>query len=896
MSPRPTAKPRKRPPASNARPQRVEPIATTTVQKRMLVVAVGLAIGLTLATARAVVLQTTESAALQREAARNYVRTSTLDDWRGDILDRNGALLAVTVHRWSVTVDPTLIEEPAETAAALAPILGMPASEVHERIDPATAKAAVDEAELRNPASQLARALSAPMTRLLARMWGTPKASFDRRLDLLEKFFQLEQLQNRAVFGLVDRLAEAAEHTATALSADVDKLRFFPTRGRRFAYIARDLDDQTVRELKQARAAASRRCRELKQAGERCVNPLSRVWTRPEPRRYYPKRELAAPLLGVVGRESRGLSGIERSMDAILSGRQHMVSTIKDSHGRRIFLDGLPDDAALCGPSVELTIDQQIQSVAERELAKACLASGARAGYAVVMRVDTGEVLAAANFPSYNPNTFQQWFSDRQPLKDERLALGQRRHDLAMSREWALNRRAFPGHHETVERETKAALEREVDAFVEFQHGFPNASRNTAFLDVYEPGSITKVFTVAAALEEGLVSLGDVFDLEDGDWELHDADDNVIHDLSRQAEGDLALILKKSSNIGAGKIAFMLGAETLERYLRAFGFGARTHSGVPGEAKGILRPSAQWVPVELANLGFGQGMAVTGIQLVTAVSALANDGKLMRPIVVRRVIDARGRVTSDFAPEVVRQVVSPKTARTVIDLMRGVIEPDGTGRRAYIPEYPVAGKTGTGQKPHLRKRGYSEQMWVNTFFGVAPADDPELAIVVLVDEPSGKRHGGGLIAAPTFKRIMAFALDHLGVPSPYATARRQAWLDPDVLAKRRADGDAVADDLAVLAPPVDLDAQGSLPVPDFRGQTMDRVRARAAEVGLEVRLFGTGTAIAQDVPPHTRVPAGTVLTVTFASHAPSLHPPAAPTDEALPALPLPGRGAAEVRR
>ena len=886
MSPRVTAKPapprlarpRKaaaRPARANARagaarPENVQPVRSSTIRGRMIFIGVGLALGLVVATARAVMLQTVEAPELRREAARNYVRSEVLDDWRGDVVDRNGALLAVTVHRWAITVDPTQVPYPAETAAALAPILGLSQAEIHERIDPATARPTADLHD-RNPATQHARKVATPMVELLARVLGASRPHLDRRLDLLEKFSELEQLQHAAIFPIIDTLASAAETSAAAIHADVDSLRFFPTRGRRFAFVAHDLDDVTVRALNEAKDAAARRCRDARERGETCRNPLAPLYTRPESRRYYPKRDLATQLLGLVGTESTGLSGIERGMNGVLAGGLHHVTTIKDQRGRRVFLDGLPDDAPLGADAVELSIDQQIQAVAERELAQACMTSGARAGYVIVQRVKTGEILAVANFPTYNPNTFQTWFKDREPLGQERAALAKRREDLGFAREWALNAKAFPGESAAVDAEVSAALEAEIDAHVELQHRYPNAARNAAFLDVYEPGSIMKVFTAAAALEDGVVNLGELFDLENGDWELHDAEENVIHDVSRLEEGNLGTILKKSSNIGAAKIAFRLGAERLEHYLRAFGFGTQSKSGVPGEAKGILRPSAEWVPVELANVSFGQGMAATGIQLVSAVSAIANGGKLMRPIVVRRILDAEGHAKRVFEPEAVRQVVSPKTARTVLDLMQGVVEPDGTGRRAYLPEFPVAGKTGTGQKPHLRKRGYSEEMWVNTFFGVAPANDPELAIIVFIDEPSGKHHGGGLVAAPTFKPIMLFALQHLGIASPYASAQRQAWLDPELLRKRRAAPPEATDALLALAPPLDPTAGGTSPVPDFRGMTMDRVRAAAAAAGLVPRLYGTGVAYIQDPPAHERVAVGTPVTVSFRTRAPDLH-------------------------
>ncbi len=877
-------------PQANPQPRVAPPIASRTVHGRMRFVAVGLGLALAVATGRAVVLQTVEAPAMKREAAKNYLRSETLDDWRGDIVDRNGRLLGVSVHRWAITVDPKSVAEPRRTAQVLAPITGLSEVEVLRRIDPSAVE--IDEGESLNPASAMARELTAPLVRALAGAWDVPRAHFDRRLDIVERFFQLEQLRSSAVFGIVDELAAAAENTARALATDVDKLRFFPTRGRRFAYVAHDLDDDAVERLAEARDAETRRCREAREVGESCKNALTAVWARPESRRYYPKRELGSQLIGLVGRDDKGLSGIEQAMNGFLSGGMERVTAIKDSRGHRIFLDGLPADATLVGNTVELTIDQQIQAWAEQELGRACLASGARAGYAIAIRPKTGEVLAAANFPNYNPNTFQDWFREQRPIKEERAALFERRRNLEWASKFGFVDKAYGEHTDRTRRELAAGLEQEIDAFVEYQHAYPNASRNMAFLDVYEPGSIMKVFTAAAALEENVIDLDTTFDLENGDWELDDIEGNVIHDITRLTEGNLALILKKSSNIGASKIAFLLGAPKLEEYLRAFGFGAATRSGFPGEPKGILRPADQWVPVELANVSFGQGMAATGIQLAMALGALANEGRLMQPLLVKRVLDGNGQVLESWQPREVRQVVSEKTARTVLDLMQGVVEPDGTGRRAYIPEWPVAGKTGTGQKPHLRRRGYSEEMWVNTFFGVAPADDPEVVVVILIDEPKGKKHGGGLIAAPAFKRLMEKTLGYLGVPSPFVTGKRMAWLAPDVLAERRAEErlpDAHPDPIEALAPRV-ATTDGLVPVPDFRGLTMAEVKRLAAQIGLTVRFEGSGVATAQSVMPSQTVDATEGVLVTFRSQLPG---DVAGGEEARAVVPAPSALAAD---
>jgi cell division protein FtsI/penicillin-binding protein 2 len=854
--------------------QSLPPVEHGEIRKRIILVGLVLALFLLIATGRAVMLQTVEAPLMRHEAAKNYLRTETLDDWRGDIVDRDGRLLAVSVHRWAITVDPKKISDPLATAKVLAPIVGLTEGEVLQKIDPLSVS--LDDDAQVNPASGLARELTAPLVKAMAASFGLSETHFDRRLDIIERFFQLEQLRNPAIFPLVDQLADHAESTATALTADIEKLRFAPSRGKRFAYVAYDLDDAAVKKLADARDEQARRCRAAREVGEPCRNHLAAVFARPESRRYYPKRELASQVVGLVGRDAKGLSGVESAMNAFLSGGMQKVTTVKDTRGHRIFLDGLPEDLSLVGNTVELTIDQQIQAWAEQELGRACLAAGARAGYVLVTRPKTGEVLAVANFPNYNPNTYQDWFKEQQPLKNERAALASRRSDLAWAAKFKLSQRAYGDLTEDTRKEIAMGLEQEIDAFVEYQHGFPNASRNTAFLDVYEPGSIIKVFTAAAALEEKVVEVDTVFDLENGDWEMDDPEGNVIHDITSLADGDLGMILKKSSNIGASKIAFLLGATKLEKYMRDFGFGAPTKSGFPGEPKGLLRPSDQWVPVELANVSFGQGMATTGIQLAMALGALGNEGRLMQPLLVKRILDGEGRTVKAWEPMEVRQVVSPETARTVLDLMKGVIEPDGTGRRAFIPEWPVAGKTGTGQKPHLRRRGYSEDMWVNTFFGVAPVDNPELAIVILIDEPKGKRHGGGIIAAPAFKTIMEKSLAHLGVPSPFVTAKRHVWLDPKLLAERRAtefEPEPEPPEVMRIEP-----TDGLVPAPDFRGLTMAEAARLAAETGVLLRVEGSGIATAQSVLPTEMVDPKVGVLVSFTSRLPDAR--LRPTDTA----------------
>jgi cell division protein FtsI (penicillin-binding protein 3) len=869
----------------------------------MVFTGVCLGLGMLAALGQVFVLQTVQHEELVREASRNYSRNVVLDGWRGDIIDRDGALLASTVHRWFVSVDPSHIEADVapETAAVLAALLGDDTDRLLRRIT--GDRSAKEEAEGLDPSTRIAREVVAPMVEAISRVFGgsgaESRSHLRRKMKLLEYFYRMDQLRARSIYGLVDTLALVGEGVARAFDASTEDLRFFRHRTRRFAYLVGDLDDATkdliVAAKKKTREEA-RSCREHRRSMRvggtdtdetRCVDPLSSVRMSKEPRRYYPKRELGTQLIGLVGRHSKALEGMERATDGILKGSQHATRVVRDIRGRSMILEGIDEDAPISGPSVELTIDQEIQALSEQALTHACEASGARAGYAIVMHVETGEILAAASFPTYNPNNYRSFFKERQPLLDEADARHQSLLDLRWAASWPLMDVAYPDTAESTGLEARRALTRHQTASMEHAHGYPSAARHTAFQNAYEPGSIMKVFTLAAWLETEVRPRDHLYSLMDGNWELKDSEDNVIHDDHRHyvEEADAQYAIQTSSNIIFGQMGLDLesnrkanGALGLEDFLRSFGFGAVSSSGFPGEASGLLRPADEWPMVETANVSFGQGISATGIQLVTALSALGNDGKRMKPLLVRRVLDSYGREIRRWEPEVVLQVVSPEVAQTVVHMMKAVVEPGGTGTRAAIPEYPVAGKTGTGQKAHIRSaRGYAENMWVGTFFGLAPAEDPKLATLVLIDEPQGKRYGG-VVAAPAFREITRGALALLGEPSPFDVHRRVAWIDPDDLAKRRAAEGATPPDLKSAAAPVDPFYAGDVPVPDFGGMTMDQVLRSASNVGLRVRLGGSGTAVAQDISPQTRTPAWSTVSVHFEPRTPGVV--LAPTIEA----------------
>jgi cell division protein FtsI (penicillin-binding protein 3) len=322
----------------------------------------------------------------------------------------------------------------------------------------------------------------------------------------------------------------------------------------------------------------------------------------------------------------------------------------------------------------------------------------ATSGTAVVMEPSTGEILAMACYPSFNPNNF------------------------GSSR--------------------------------------PAAWRNRVVTDAFEPGSTFKVFLAAAALEEGVAQPGDLFFCEDGNYEVLN---HTIHDVHKYGWLSLAEIIRVSSNIGATKVGQKVGAKRYHKYIRAFGFGEPTGIELPGETSGVVRPPKEWYPIDLVTGSFGQGMSVSAIQLATALSAVANDGLLVRPFLVKEVVDPQGRVIERYEPKVVRRVISEATAKALKQILADVVTPDGTGSQAALDHYSAAGKTGTAQKSGQHGRGYSSDRFTSSFIGFVPAVDPRIVVVVVINEPK-KGQYGGVVAAPAFRRIAEQTLYCLNVP------------------------------------------------------------------------------------------------------------------------------------
>jgi cell division protein FtsI/penicillin-binding protein 2 len=421
------------------------------------------------------------------------------------------------------------------------------------------------------------------------------------------------------------------------------------------------------------------------------------IW--PDTRRAYPAGTLAASVIGFTGLDDTGLAGLELQYDGTLRGVEGIGTANRDAIGRmlvhteRIVLP--PRD----GNTLVLTIDEVVQHIAARELARAVASAGAQGGAAIVMDPLTGAILAIATAPTFDPNRYQ----------------------------------AAP----------------------------PGRWKNRVVADVYEPGSTFKLILVAAALSSRRVAPGDTF-ADPGKIRINGA---TIHDAEppdpRHTTLSLTEIVKYSSNVGAAQVASRVGKERLYRYIKRLGFGRPTGIDLPGEAAGIIRPVSQWYGPSLQNIGFGQGISVTPIQLLVAASALATHGAAVHPHLVEAIRDAEGHAIATPGNIPPRQVIEPAVADRVAAMMREVVE-GGTGVKARLEGYAVAGKTGTAQRPGAFG-GYEPGAYVASFVGVVPVSAPRLAILVIVDRPRGVYFGGD-IAAPAFREIARQVLWYLRVP------------------------------------------------------------------------------------------------------------------------------------
>jgi cell division protein FtsI (penicillin-binding protein 3) len=548
---------------------------------------------------------------------------------------------------------------------------------------------------------------------------------------------------------------------------------------------------------------------------------LKGVYFQKENQRIYPKRELAAHVLGFVNLDEKGIGGIESELESKIGGKSEKIIVMADARQR--WFDG-GEAQRERGANVKLTLDEKIQYIAERELAAAIAKAHALAGTVIVLNPNNGEILALANWPKFNPNTA-----------------------------------------------TDAPAETRM---------------NRAVSAIYEPGSTFKLITLAAAFDQGITRPAEVFNCENGAVYLagHRIRDHKPFGLLSVSD-----ILAQSSDVGAIKIALRLGAPKFYDYIRAFGFGQYTGVDLPGESRGMLQHLQSWTPVSIGSISMGQEVGVTPIQLISAVSAIANGGMFYRPHVIAEL--RRGELVlpaeGPLAPAEPRRVIRAETAATLRRLMEGVIL-DGTGKLAHLDGWTAAGKTGSAQKIDPATGRYSPTQLIASFTGFAPISNPAVTILVSLDSPVGQ-HEGGQVAAPVFRRVAEQVLPYLDVPRDVPTGRfvQTAYKNRDNSDSAALEDFTPADfsaqpDQVEAAPPaphsqeaakqppsvtVAVDEGGDIPVANFGGQTMREVTEACLRLGLEPVLIGSGLALDQSPAPGAKARRGAKITVQFGAPA-----------------------------
>ena len=510
-----------------------------------------------------------------------------------------------------------------------------------------------------------------------------------------------------------------------------------------------DMSEEKVREriTKDANAVYVERKISAEQTKKIQQLDLDGIYFTEESKRFYPKGNLASHLLGFAGVDSQGLQGIEYYYDRYLRGDPGKISIENDAIGRKI-PNGIKNYVAPDdGANVYLTIDHVLQYIAERELDKAMKEHDAQAATIIMMDPETGGVLALANRPTYNPNNFTDYSAEL----------------------W----------------------------------------RNRSISDTYEPGSTFKIITASAALEEGVVHPNDKFYCP-GHIEVAGQTINCWKN-GGHGKQTFSQVVENSCNPGFVQVGERVGKEKFDRYIRAFGFGKKTGVDLPGEAKGLLYSLNDIGPVELATISFGHGISVTPMQLITAVSAVANDGQLLKPHLLKEIEEKDGSEVKEIDSQKIRKVVSTETAKTVRKLLTGVVE-NGSGKKAKVEGYKIGGKTGTAK--HYRKKLYDA-----SFVGMLPADDPKLVTLVVMYGVDSYPYYGSQVAAPIFHDVVKDAVRYLELPPQ---------------------NDQKEEDKTESVEQVE--------VPNVKNMTLEEAEEVLVEKGLEVKLEGREGKIVDQVP------------------------------------------------
>ncbi|MBQ7515325.1 MAG: PASTA domain-containing protein [Schwartzia sp.] len=558
----------------------------------------------------------------------------------------------------------------------------------------------------------------------------------------------------------VEDADDVAEKLAPLIGLSPDEIRKDIRQGGGFVWVKHFLSTDEVRAVKHL----------IREEGYNCLGFQN------EPRRFYPNDELAANVLGFVGADDIGLDGIEQAFDEMIKGGQTESFIQMDNASSRPILGSLLNKRHYDGDqckSIELTIDSTIQFMVEETLEEAMAETNPLAVTALVMQPKTGEILAMASRPTYNPNHFSD-----SPMED-----------------WK--------------------------------------NRGVSF--IYEPGSTFKSIVAAAALQEKIVTPDQVFH----DPGYVNVSDRRIQNWNGESFGTVTFtdVVTHSLNTGFALVGLELGAQKLTQYAKLFGFGEPTGIELPAEEAGILFDPDDMRESDMATMAIGQSIAVTPLQLITAMSAIANDGMLMKPHIVKAIRNPDGSVFEETKPEKVRQTIDPETDKMLVDLLEQVVATGGGGK-AKVKGYRVAGKTGTAEKARTDGAGYMEGRYIASFCGFAPVEDPQVAVLVIIDDPSGMFYDGQ-IAAPVASRIFSQLFRHLQIePSSDPFTGRAA------------------------APAANATG-GQVIVPDVIGLDATEATLTLQSAGLKIQPDGRGTAVSQAISPNTVVPRGTEVVVHF---------------------------------
>lgn len=516
-------------------------------------------------------------------------------------------------------------------------------------------------------------------------------------------------------------------------------------------------------------------------------NKLKSVHLETDTKRYYPFSSLACHVIGFVGDDNSGLEGLERKYDSYLAGTDGRIVRLKNAKGTdMLFTDFENYYDSKNGGDVTLTIDSTIQFYVEKYLAQAIKDYDVQNGGAcIVMQPKTGEILAMASYGNYNLNDYQ-----------------------------------------AVSPEVEAELAKITDE-TEYKEKLKEALlaqwRDKALADTYEPGSVFKIITCAMALEENVVNLDSTFYCGGSMDVLGRTSPLKCWKTTGHGSQTLVQAMQHSCNVALVSIGLRVGAETFYKYIDAFGFFEKTGIDLPGESGSLWWPEKDFTNSKnlssLAAASFGQTFKITPLQMVTAVSAVVNGGNLMKPYLVKQISDTDGKVVLANEPAMIREVISAQTSQTMCDILEAVVGgKEGTGKNAYVPGYKIGGKTGTSEDVHAEATEGGAKKYIVSFCGVAPTDDPQVVILLLLDNPSSKSGvfiSGGNMAAPVVGRILSEVLPYLGVQPVYTDEEKK-----------------------------ELDVA----VPKLTEKTVEEATQLLKKEGLNVRIVGDGATVTDQLP------------------------------------------------